>query len=339
MSSAKTLNQYGLLAKLEATYATAIALSAATDGLLVDSIPEPSIAYAFDGQREGTNTVSAAKPYLLAPAGRMSTLSLLHSIKGAGAAYSASVLPSPDRLLRAHGMGATVVVTAGSETVTYAPVSSGFGSLTLEAYTRGQKWAMRGAYVNKLVIESKGYGVPKMTADLSAISSLPVDAAVPAITYAGSSVKPPKASNVGLTLTAGGQTFIAKVREFTITSERELVTRADSNEANGDIAGFGLGARTVTVDCLMEATALPNTPFISGAAFDPYKLYDLGTAFAFALAIGGTQYNKFSAAAPNAQFVGVPSPERDGPVALWQCSFQVTPANENSEVDISLLFN
>jgi hypothetical protein len=336
VSAKKHLTKFGVLLAQETTsYASGTpALAAATDGFLVYQQPDVDIAYLNDGQREGVAAGNGSAELASVPAsGRKFSTELAHYFKGAGAAYTTSVRSSIDRVLQALGMSATLTSTPGSEKIDYALISdhTAYKSLVGEVYTRGQKYSLKGGYVSKLVIEAKGLVCPKLTFSLAGIGTgLPTDATVPAITYGLAAVKNPKATNIGLSLASGGQTFAAgKVREFTLTLEREIVERANQNSATDDHAGFALGEYTVTLEALFEATALvTGSPFLSSTDVDPYRLYENASSIAVLLGIGSTQYNRLKVSAPTAQFVTPPKSEADGPVALWGVSLKCRPSDE-----------
>jgi len=339
MAVAKNTLRHGvLLAPETGAYGSGTpALSAATDGFLTYETPVPASKWANDGTREGVSGAGTTDLTPVNPSGQASEVSLVHYFKGAGAAYAASVVPSVDRILRALGMSATLDATPGSEKYTYAGISSSFESLVAEIYTRGQKYNYFGAQCPKLVIEADGMVVPKWTVDMSGIQqSDPVDAAVPAITYPGASLRNPKATNIGLTIDQGGTVFTGIPRSFTFTMERELTDRTSQNDANGYHLGFELGPRIMTLDVAFEATALVvGTPHVTATAIDPYRLYSaLATHPVLVnLTVGPTQYNRFKIQGPTAQVMGPPSEDNDGPIALWGMQFKFFPSADGLEDD------
>src|SRR5688572_18026894 len=125
MGSPKTLTLYGLLAKAEVTYGTAVVLAGATDG--VDLIRRPAIKtdYMHQGARAGKSPASHGGRARVGRMGRFGTGTVAIEPCGAGAAYSASVLPNVHNWMRASGFTPTVVTTVSSESVTYAPHAVG----------------------------------------------------------------------------------------------------------------------------------------------------------------------------------------------------------------------
>lgn len=330
----KNLGKHGVLVALETTsYGSGTpALAGATDGFKVYETPEVEYTMQFDGNREGVTGTGAQMLTPVLPGGRSAKASLMHYFKGPGVAYSASVRASFDRILRGMGLQATFSGGAGTEIVTYIPINvdQTLTSLVAEIYTRGEKHALKGAFVNKMVVTSSGLAVPKMTFDLQGIATAaPTDAAVPAITAFATSVKNPKASNVGCVLTTGGQSYTPILRDFTFTFEREMAERVDENDAAGAHPGFYLGDCKATLDLTIEATpVVVGSPYASASAFDAYRVYENGGDVNVQVNIGGTQYNKVKIQAPTAHLVGYPSEDREGPIALWGMSFQCDPSTE-----------
>lgn len=329
----KDLNRHGALVAMESgTYGSGTpALVPATDGFHVYESPEVQIEYQHPGTRDGQAGNGAANLPPVAASGRKATVDLVHYFKGAGAAYTASVRSSVDRLLRAHGMSATLGGGAGTERIDYALIADGFAPIVAEIYNRKQRYNLRGAYVQKIVIAAESLGVPRWTFSLAGIlNAPPVDAVVPAITYPGTALRNPKATAIALAFVAGGQTFASgRVRSYTLTLERELDERASQNEANGDHAGLHPGPWMAALEVLMEATAVvPGSPFVSSAAMDPYRLFEAGNGCSLSLVTGLTQYNRFGISGPNAALSAPPTEEREGSIALWNMNFGLHPSVE-----------
>jgi hypothetical protein len=298
--------------------------SAATDGFLAFATPDVSTEYTDPGAREGFVGGGSAMLSNVAASGRKHAVALEHYFLGAGAAYTASVRPSIDRLMRGLGFSATLGGGAGTERIDYVPISENFTSLVARLFSRGEQFDLKGAFVNKLTITSVGLPAPKWTFELAGPSAAdPVDAVVPAITLYGgnASLKSPKATAIAFGLTAGGQTYNPVLREWTLTIERELVDRVNENEAGGAHAGVYPSPYKIALEAKVESVALlTGAPFVSATAFNPYRIYEAASGMALAWTIGATQYNRFAISAPNAQFTAAPGQEREGPIALWNLS-------------------
>jgi len=339
----KNLLRHGVLIGAETGgYGTGggLPLSAATDGVLAYETPTTTLDYADLGVREGISGSGSNKLRPVAPSARKGSFDMVHYFKGAGAAYSSSVVSTADILLRGLGMSAVVDTTPESEKWTYAPISTGLESLVAEVYTRGQKHVFAGGYVSKLEIAASGLVVPKWTASVAGImSALPTDVAVPSITYPSGSVQNPKATNVALTLANGGQTYTAKVREWTFAMERTLDERIDQNLANMTHAGFFNGARAITFELTLEASTLTTSdPWVATAGtINPYGLFENEKDIAVALTVGGTQYNKFSLSMPTARLTAAPTENAEGNIATWGLSFDVMPSADGLEDEFTVV--
>lgn len=338
MSLAKNLAKHGVMLAQETTsYGSGTpTLSTTTDGLKVYETPQPTTTYQHDGSREGSGGNGMADLSPVVATGKSFKVDLIHYFKGFGAAYSASNKSTIHNLMIGLGFSATGSFTGGAEKWTYAPrvMDATLSSLVAELYARGMKWNGKGAYISKLVIESKNHSVPKITATLNAIQvGQPTDAAVASITYPAASIKTPKASAIGLTLVTGGQTFTPKLRDWTLTIERDLTERSSENEANGDHAGFHLGDLKVTFDCTIEHTAaVTGSPYASATAFDGDRVFENAGDVAIALTIAGgiasPQYNRLRINLPTAHLTAPPTPDRDGQIPLQGLSFRGDASTE-----------
>lgn len=342
---AKNLGKFGALVALETTsYGSGTpALVNTTDGFKIYEPPEVELTMQYDGTREGATGTGMQMLTPIAPAGRSGKVSLVHYFKGSGVAYSASVRASIDRILRGMGMNAAFTGGAGTEIVTYTPivVDQSVSSLVAEIYNRGQKYSFKGAYVSKFTMDAQGMIVPKCTFDVQGIvTSAPTDAAVPAITAFAPSVKNPKASNLGLTIATGGQTFTPVLRGFTINMEREFAERVDQNDSTGAHPGFYIGDWKATLDLTFEATAVvTGSPYASATAFDVYRVFENMVDLNVALTVGTVQYNKFRLLAPTAHTQNFAKEEREGPIALWTATLQLDPSTEELLDPFSIVTN
>lgn len=86
---------------------------------------------------ERNSQLNSLSPLVPIPGARGAKISFRAEVKGAGAAYSATVKPALSPYLRACGLAETIVTTVGAETATYLPASSGVPSLTIWVYEDG----------------------------------------------------------------------------------------------------------------------------------------------------------------------------------------------------------
>ena len=336
----KLLYVLALLGKEEATYNTPVSLSGATDGLQLQYKDKfqgapVELAYAFDGTIGPS--VSVLGPNIrVGQSGRSAKGSLPFRFRGAGVAYSSSIVPSFHRFLKMCGLDATGSFGAGLEKWTYAPtpLANNMTSLTLNAYTKGELWALAGAMAS-LKFDAPDAAPPLWTADFqSTASALPTDVpigSIPAITYPLQTVPPPLATSV--TLTFGSFTTNAVLLSSSFDQQRQLTARV-AQSASGAHLGFVGGDFAPQVKLVLESTNLVTTPFTSASGFDPYNLLESGQQFVFAIRYGGVQYDRVTLNMPQAQLVAYTN-QNNGPVATTE----LTLAGANSTAALMDCFN
>jgi hypothetical protein len=191
---AKSPRILGLLGKVEASYNAGATLVAGTDGIQMADTPAMTLAYGYDGSRPAPPGTMGSQRRA-APNGRTASVPFKAEVKGAGAAYSASVLPSIHTLLRICGFDDTLTTTAGVEKHAYTPTPgpTGYGSGAFSAYARGELYPLTGAYADWTLMGDTT-GVVYLTATVSALLGAISDAVTPpAITYVLAAVLPPTA--------------------------------------------------------------------------------------------------------------------------------------------------
>jgi hypothetical protein len=322
MSADKLITLFGILAKTEASYNAGGSPSASTDGILLSEPADLAINYAHDGARGRANGTGGTLKRG-AQSGRSGETTLKVEGRGRGAAYSASILPEINALMRASGHGATVVTTGGSESVTYAPVSdrASFVSAVLEAYARGQKYPLTGVYAD-LSFSIDGPGFLMFEFALSGIVGIPTDVAVPTITY--QSTIPPKAD--AITYTLGSWSPIVKSLSFKANRKRSPRARLNTPGHKG----WSMGGRAPELEIVVEAVAL--------STFDPYTAREAGTSYASALVVGATQYNRFKHNAPVVQITNVED-DADEETALWKLTLALAPSSPTANDDYTAIFD
>ncbi len=338
---AKLLHVLGLLAKEEAVYGTAIALTTTADGVQLQYKDRHQGApltfkYAYDGSL-GPSVGALGQVRRVPPSGYSIEGDLPTRARPAGAAYSATVLPSIHRLLKAAGFDATIVTTATLESVTYAPTVSTttFTSLSMGLYTRGELWAIAGA-ICSAKFDFSNPEPPIWTFATRGIATLPIDAVAPIITYPNQSVQSPLASSIGVTL--GSLTANAVVMSGGFDMARSVDNPRVALSAAGAHLGYTPGDRIPVCKVVLEATALVGTPFTSSSAFDPYNLKDKATQFAFALQFGAIQYNKWTLNFPQAQVIDA-VPNNNGPIATVELTIAGFNSTATSADDMNIVFN
>lgn len=339
---AKLLHVLGLLAKEESTYGTFVALATTSDGIQLqyndNYVAAPfSIDYAFDGDLgPGVATLGTIKR--VAPSGRSVKGDLPHRMRPGGAAYSATVVPSGHRLLKASGLDAAVTTTTSAEKWVYTPTAANaaYASLSAELYTRGEKWPVAGI-LSDFKIEFGNPAPPIWTFMCQGIlNALPTDVSAPTITYPLQTVAPPLASSIQLTLgnfTSANAVVMSGSFEF----KRTLFPRVALSGASAHL-GFVPGDRTPVLKVVLEATALTGSPFTAAAAFDPYNLRDSAQNLAVTLVFGATQYNRYTLAMPQAQVIDV-QPGNNGPIATVELTIVPYVSAVQLNDDFTLTFD
>lgn len=340
MASIKQRTKFGLLAKVETTYATDSTPAAGTDGVQLSALPEPNMdEYLYDGSR-GLAPGSGGKLPMAPPSGLQFSSSFEMQPVGAGAAYSAGVVPpGVHAMLRASGMEAVGSFGAGTEKYTYNPESgpTGFDSLTVEAYVNGQMYRGRGVY-NTFSIAIEGPGIPTWTFESQGIGhAAPTDVAVPSITYPPATRIPPKAVSIAFTIGTGTPFAAAKVRGFSFSMNREMSPRADDNSTGH--AGFTPGRRGPTLEVTIEQVNLATVdPWYTATTFNPYKMKEEMDLVLVSLAIGSVQYNRYKLNIPTAQLITVEDGE-DGSTSTWTLTFACMLSGPATDDDFNIVFD
>lgn len=336
MSSAKTITVIGLLAKIEASYNAGGSLSTSTDGIQLNEWAEFSPEYANDGARAAPPGTTGYQRRV-ASSGRTGSPTFKIEPKGAGAAYSASVVPHGHVLRRAAGFDAAVTTTGGSEKWDYTPSAgpTGYASLVASLYGRGELYPFTGVYLDYSV-GADGPVIPIEEYAAHGLLGDATDVSVPTITYPLGAIDPPK--SVGASLFSLGNFTGAILRKWSFKLGRTIGPRLNQNTAAGH-AGFGVVRRTPQLEVTVEATTRQTTPFHAATAIDPDKLYDAATSLAVAINIGSTQYNRWKLTGPAAQIMTPPryEGEADNGAAVWSLTLQLNPSaiNLNDEVKIT----
>lgn len=325
MSQSGSVVVYGLTTKVEASYNAGGALSTSTDGIQLAELPELVPSYAQDGSRQPPPATTGMQRRV-PPTGKTAALTAKLEPKGAGAAYSASVVPNFHNLLRIAGFDAVGSFTGGSEKWTYTPTPgpTGYGSGVANAYARGELYPLTGAYADFL-FSADGDVVPLMEFPIQALLGAVTDVAVPSITYPLATIDPPK--SVGSTLLSLNGVSTLIVRKWGVKMQRQITPRLNQNAATGH-AGYGVGRRNFTLEVTFE------TPTI--ATMDPLALYEGATQMVWSMQIGSVQYNRIKMNGSIAQIATAPKPDKDGPVPLTSLSIQLNPTvlGNNDEITI-----
>lgn len=223
-------------------------------------------------------------------------------VRGAGSAYSASVRPEIDALLRACGHSATVDTTAGQERVTYAPLTGTTMGETVRAaiYTES---AGAGAGPRVVTVAAHGtgrfisrVGEPTMFEfRLVGLYSAPTNETL--LTASIPSVAPPPFKGAAITPASWSVTEMT----LDLGATWQLDLAAESQEG---FRGVFLADRRPTL------TADPQ--YVALATYDPYTLRNAATAQTVQYQVGAAQYNRMQITANAARVIDVRTINRNG---------------------------
>jgi len=220
-------------------------------------------------------------------------------LKGAGAAYSASVRPELDTLFRICGHSSTLDAGVGVENYKYSLVSdqSTHEYGTFYYYTDGSLFKGIGCQGNvEFSLEAGQRGMANFT--IKGHTVTPTDVALPAATY--STVEPPIVKNATFTV----DTFSAIISKLSWSPNWEMPAPLDLSASDG----FGqviLNKRDVSGSFDPEQELVGTHPFI-----DRWRT---GKAMALATGdIGSVQYIKYNLTAPAISYRSVGPGDKEG---------------------------
>lgn len=335
---AKVLHVLGLLGKIEATYGVAIALSSTTDGILLQyadkRVGAPvALGYAADGDM-GPSVASLATQPRVGPTGRSLTGDLPMRFAGPGTTYSASVVPSIHNMLQIAGF--TPTLTSG--TYSYAPTAPGTGykSMSVEMYTRGEKWPGSGILANMQMAfpDSKP---PLFTFQCRGVSdATPTDVAAPAITYP---TLPATPLGTGVLFTFGS--FTASVLySGSFDLQRDLESARVALTAAGAHLGYVPGLRNPMIKVIVEQTAFTTaTPWHAAGSFNPYRLRETAIQLPFQMKYTDANYtvgNSIALTSQKAQVVDA-VPGNNGNTATVELTFEFKESSVGANDDVILV--
>ena len=307
-----------IAAKIESVEGTAEALTVAEAGIMCLSPKFEADFKMYDRSNVMLGTLSKLQSVAGTKSGK---ISFQAELKGTGVAYSAVVKPAIGMYLRACSMSETVVTTAGSETVTYLPASSGAPSLTIWVYVDGIVQKLKGcrgtakidAKIGEAFIVSFDFtGVYDGVADLGMIS--------PTL----EATTPPTFLNAGLTF--GG--YAATCESFSADLGNQVQLRSDVNSATGFLSAIVADRKpTCTIDPEM----------VTVATRDYYGLWAAGTPAALNIGPVGTgNYNKITITAPKLITSKISAGDRSGSVTAGHtCELAMNTGDD----EISIVFS
>jgi hypothetical protein len=314
---AKLMNLSALLAKVETTYGTAVAVTATADGhLLALSDRYPGLltmGYVFDGQ-VGPAPGNLGMLKRLGTLGRTVTGQIPMRAKGAAATYASTVLPNIHTMLKISGFDATL----GGGFYTYTPTADSitYSSATMEYYKRGEKWTSRGTLAN-WSFTADNPGAPIHLFDIRGIADTAVaDATMVAPTYPTLTTAEPLAT--GITCAIGSYTAPV-IRSAAFNMNRNIDNPRINLNAADLHEGFVPNGYEPELRLVVESTALTYPTAVGG--FDPYKMRLNAEAIAVSVTIGSTSFNKYTVSLPQAQLAEY-TLQNDGPIGTVELVFK-----------------
>jgi len=268
----------GLLAKIEPTPGTDSLPVVGTDGVRVSEHIWPSTLTEHTFLNLRSSASGSILPEAPAPrTGRVVTLNILWDARGAGAAYSASVLPEADALFRSCSLARTDDFTPSSENVIYNQANTGHEFCTIYAYAGTKLFKIVGCQGSvSWPIAAGAFGTIRFEME-GLLTAAPTEVANPSITL--DATVPPTA--VGLSESIGSWTPDLVSAEF---NQNATVVQLPSANAADGIAGFAIS------EVNPQYTASAKVPTIS--EFDLWAVMKAATASTLDRTLGTVQFNR-----------------------------------------------
>jgi hypothetical protein len=288
-----------IAAKVESVEGTMEAITVSEAGILALD-PKFDATFGVNERSNMLNTLSKLQPVM---GSRSAKLTFKAELKGAGAAYSASVKPAIGMYLRACGMLETIDVTASNEKATYTPASSGVPSLTIWLYEDGVVKKMRGARgtfsitgeVGGIIMAEFTFtGVFDSVADLGMISPT-FEATIPPVLQAA---------------TFSCDSYAAVIKSISLDCANTVQLRESVSSADGYVSALITDRKP---------TGKFDPEFTTVAVYDWFTKWKTGSAGALTLgpiAPSTGNYNKFTITAPKLVYTGLGEGSRAGIMTL-----------------------
>lgn len=245
-------------------------------------------------------------------------------VRGAGAAYSATVVPDQDAPLRASGMQATGDFTLGAEKYTYVPRSSGFESFSVAVLQEnGPMVKGLGCFGN---VAFRGRAGENVIATVTLAGVLAAEGALALVTKAPTTLQAPVLKLAALQVDAAN--FAAKVANLVLDLGVVVNPIEDMNAASA-LAGVFIADR------VPGGTFDPE--IVAAATYDWFtKWKDKPAALDFSWQAGTVQYNRMLVSHPQITLHERGWGERDG-YGAFEVAYRCHPSVGDDEV--SLVFS
>ena len=312
-----------ILMKIESVEGTDSAPTA-SDGFwaVAGSAPEPIMeANLLDDVQRGSLTKLPPAPD--GPVHMKFTFKM--PVRGAQAAYSATVKPKISVPNRICGLQETLVTTGAAETVTYAPRSSGFESATTYVYLDGLLYKLLGCRGSRNIVTRAG-GLMYYEYNIEGTYSAPTDVALVAPTGEPTGQFPIFVSSA---FQMGTENYAAPFQNININLNNTLAPQIDSTKADG-IAQIHLVDRTPDGSFDPEAALV--------ATFGYYTKWKAKTLIDMSFTLGSVQYNKVTFTMPSVTLNTITPGDRSG-LATFTAPFKVGSNSAAGDDEIIELWN
>jgi hypothetical protein len=244
-------------------------------------------------------------------------------LRGSGVAYSASVKPKADALLRACGLAAANTATPGSEKWDYTLRSSAFESFSFYVYLDGVITKLLGA--RALGSFTFPVGAPaRLSAGLRALYTAPADGATVVPTGEPTIAFPVMLASAFQIAAAN---YAAKHGEIRLDLGRRIVPRGDGTSATGYAGMEMVAERTPVITFEAEATTEAGYPWFATLL--------AGTQIDCSFTVGATQYNKVTVTIPAMQFARLETFDKEG-ILMYRATCNLCdPAGGDADLTIS----
>lgn len=317
----------GMTAKIESVYKTDPTPTTADNGVQVEEALHDNMRWDFlqRNLRENLAHSSLGRVGTEIAVGRFIDIQVTTALKGTNVAYSASVVPEFDPLMRACALEQTIGGSAGAKTLTYTLRSSGFESATVWAYSGSKLYKVNGCMGNARFLFTPGQ-IPRAVFALRGYLASVSQLALPSITYAYEAIVPPTVKGAGLTLNSVDP---AGFDDLELDLGIKLGDRPPGNDTDG-YAGVTVTDYDPHVKVTAERAAI--------SAFDPWTLEENGTLFAWDFGSGSAQYNQIAVSGPKGKIVAHSGAGRDG-IGLTTLDVRAQHTDATSEDAVSILFD
>jgi hypothetical protein len=312
-----------ILAKIESTYGQDTSPGASNGLYVIGSAPK--IIQEPNELNDVVGRGSLSKLPASQPGPRHWQCDFRVPVRGAGAAYSSSVVPRISSLLRACGLQETIVDTPGVETVTYVPRSENFESINLYYNWDGLLYKMLGTRGSvNFVVRTGGILFAEFT--FQGLYVQPTDSALVTVTGEPTVQFPVLLSGA---FQIGSENYAAPFQNWNLNMSGVLVADPDPSAADGI-------SQIYLVNRQPEGSFDPTAVLV--ATFDWYSKWKAGTIMDMSFTHGTTQYNKIAFTMSQVQSKDVTPGDR-GQLGMFTTPYRVVDNSAAGDSEVSIVFS